>query len=227
MKVCNINREALYAILNFVYTKMAIRPRILELGVLRGENAEIMRSALTPELLILVDAWSSKVMTAYCRINAHKPWVNEIEAYADYFGGSPLSQKTFDEMYALILNKFSNSDDVLIIREDTQEAAKILQKDFINHRGIDLIYVDANHQYESVLEDLMTYKDLLSTNGFFQLNDCCFSTSGVRQNLGVLEAVCQFIKITDYVPLILTNTEFSDLLIAPRTTSLYQNSKLR
>lgn len=80
--------------------------------------------------------------------------------------------------------------------------------------AFDFIYVDANHQYEYVLRDLLYYQHLLSADGVMMLNDCCHSQKGMNQNLGVLEAVGNFMKRADFTPIALTSTDMSDLIIA-------------
>ncbi len=45
------------------------------------------------------------------------------------------------------------------------------------------------------------------------MNDCVSSPEGRKQNLGVLEAVSAFLKSSNYVPLAISMTSFSDLII--------------
>jgi hypothetical protein len=62
----------------------------------------------------------------------------------------------------------------------------------------------------------MYYQELLAPNGVMLLNDCCHSPDGVKQNLGVLEAVTSFLRRKDFSPVALTNTDWSDLILARR-----------
>ena len=66
------------------------------------------------------------------------------------------------------------------------------------------------------------YENLLSENGVFQLNDCCFSEAGMKQNLGVLEAVTRFIKMRNFVPIAITNSDWSDLILAKQGNKIIE-----
>lgn len=216
MKVCNVQRDTLYAVLNRCHRELRIRPRVIELGVLRGDNAQRLNEVLAPELLLLVDAWSSAAMAEYTRVNAHRDWVDDIDVYAQYFGGPASEQETFDRLHRQVCERFAGQGNVRILRADTRDALARIRSADPAGRGFDLIYVDANHQYETVFDDLMACRDLVSDCGVLQLNDCCHSDAGVRQNLGVLEAVVRFVKVTEFVPVALTNSDFSDLILARR-----------
>lgn len=194
----------------------------MELGVLRGENALQIHRALSPESLFLIDAWSSEVFIEYDRINSHRSWVTPIEQYSNYFGGSVFDQATLELLFEQTCRRFADIPNVQILRTDTRNAMKVLESQEVLPRGIDFVYVDANHQYESVFDDLMLYSKIVSRNGVIQLNDCCHSEAGVRQNLGVLEAVARFVKMSNFVPVAMTNTDFSDLILANRGSQTQQ-----
>lgn len=220
MKVCNVRREAFYAVTRRALDALGVRPRVMELGVLRGENAATLDRILSPELMVLVDAWSSVAFQDYANVNAHRPWVTPMDDYSDYFGGRVSEQATFDRLFAEVRARFAGAGHVRILRGDTRSAAAQIRSSAMMPRGFELVYVDANHQYETVFDDLMLYAPFVSSNGVLQLNDCCHSEAGVRQNLGVLEAVTRFVKVTDFAPVALTNTDFSDLLLARRGSAV-------
>lgn len=214
MKVLGGTRETIYPLLAKSFARAGIKPWIVELGVLRGDNVERIRAVLAPELAVLVDSWSVSAMDDYRKINGHREWVESLEVHSAYFGGNPYRPETHHANYQAVLTRFRDAADVKILRMDTRTASVEVKK-LSGGRGFDLIYIDANHQYEAVLDDLLTYGGLLSEHGFLMLNDCCHSQSGMKQNLGVLEAVCKFIKISGFLPILLTNTDFSDLVLAP------------
>ena len=170
---------------------------------------------LSPELLLLIDAWSCEAMNEYSLSNAHRPWAESVDAFADYFGGSVSKQETFETLFQTVCQKFLGKNHIQIIRKNTREALPKIQSTY-SDRGFDLIYIDANHQYETVLDDLLDYAQLLSQTGVLQLNDCCHSSAGIKQNLGVLEAVNRFAKQMDFIPVAITNTDFSDVLLVHR-----------
>ena len=218
LKVIDKDREFLYELLGAMYLSLHIKPTVIELGVLRGQNANVIRNIMNPQRMFLIDSWSAKEMYAYRKINDKRDWVNDLDYYQEYFGGSLGDQSTFDRLYTETIDKFNPFSDVEIIRASTSEGIAELNK-----RGVEsahLIYVDANHQYETVLDDLILYKRFLHVDyGCFQLNDCCHSEDGVKQNLGVLEAANKFCKMYDFIPVAMVNRDFTDVLIAPRRST--------
>lgn len=148
-------------------------------------------------------------MDGYRKVNSHRGWVEPLEVHAACFGGNPFEPATHEANYQAVRKRFSAADDVTILRMDTMVALSELQV-LSEDQDFDLIYIDANHQYEAVLDDLLCHRSLVSHHGVLMLNACCHSESGERQSLGVLEAACRFIKMSG-----LTNTDFSDLVLAP------------
>ena len=219
MKVLFAGREAIYGILRSSFETLGVQPRIAELGVLDGTNAARLRELIAPSAMFLVDAWSKDAFVDYRKANAHRSWVDDLDRYAEYFGGSLDDQATFDRLHDAVVARFSGLGDVKIIRSSTAGARDPLLRS-LNGDRLDLVYVDASHQYETVLDDLLMYGELVSADGALQLNDCCHSAAGVRQNLGVLEAAVKFCKMSDFVPALLTNTDWTDLLLVRRQSNL-------
>jgi hypothetical protein len=215
MKIIDCNRETVYKILNAAFNSLETRPKLIELGVLRGDNAILLYEFLSPISLHLVDVWSSQPQIDYRTINRSRDWVSDPSEFDAYFGGSVYDQATFDRIYDSVLKRFKDKENIEIIRASTSDAYRML-----SHSQFDLIYVDANHQYESVLDDLINFSKLLTTNGVLQLNDCCHSDLGVKQNLGVLEAAVKFCKMSGFVPLLLTNSDWSDVLLVHKNSQL-------
>ncbi len=219
MKVCNANREFFLHVLNAVFDALNKKPVIAELGVLKGDNALNMFNILNPEHMVLIDSWNKKCTETYCHFDDLPPWINPVDTYSYYFGGSLHEQSTFDAIYETCLEKFSQRNNVTILREDTIKAIDKI-KPVTGISQFDLIYVDASHQYEYVLRDLMYYQDLVAHDGFFILNDCCHSHAGTKQNLGVLEALSSFIKRSDFIPVALTNTDWSDVILVRKNSPI-------
>ena len=59
MKVCNVDRAIFYQVLNAAFQARQVHPRVIELGVLRGDNALKLKAILAPSHLVLVDSWSA------------------------------------------------------------------------------------------------------------------------------------------------------------------------
>lgn len=83
----------------------------------------------------------------------------------------------------------------------------------LNGKKYDAIYVDGSHDYEDVLVDLNWASRILKDAGWIMLNDCCFSTEGIKQNLGVLEACSKFIKMSGFRPIVMTRTDWTDVIL--------------
>ena len=212
MKVCNVDHAIFYQVLNAAFQARQVHPRVIELGVLRGDNALKLKAILAPSHLVLVDSWSATLCETYSAFDTLPAWVKPLESFADYFGGPLHDQRTFDQLHQACVAKFQGMPDVTILRSGTSEALMEIRR-LSGPEPFDLIYVDANHQYEFVLRDLMLYQELAGPESVLMLNDCCFSPAGTQQNLGVLEAVGSFIKRTDFTPVALTNNDWSDAIL--------------
>ena len=77
-------------------------------------------------------------------------------------------------------------------------------------------YIDANHEYAAVLNEMLFFNQVLSSMGVFHQNDCCHSEESVKQNLGVLKATIKFCKLADFRPVAITNTYWSDNILVSK-----------
>lgn len=219
MKVVDCPRSRLYDVVAGAFAALGRRPAMVELGVHKGDNAARLMEVLGTRHAVLVDAWSAEALATYSHFDKLPPWILPLTAFERYFGGSLSDQATFDRTYEVARQRFEGRGDVEIIRDDTISAfARI--RDRHGDGAFDFIYVDANHQYEYVLRDLLYYQHLLAEDGVMMLNDCCHSQKGMNQNLGVLEAVGSFMKRADFVPVALTSTDMSDLVIARKGSAV-------
>lgn len=218
MKVINGDRCSIYEILGGFYRSEGFHPAIAEIGVLKGENAKVLAEYISFEHLTLIDSWSSGSVTVHDSSNRHRPWVvSDLDAYSEYYGGSLYKQETFDKLFSKVQEHFGGAENVSIMRSDSLKAATTLAE---LGCSFDLIYLDANHSFESVFDDLMKYSDLLSSDGLFQLNDCCFSHDGLSQNLGVLEASVRFCKHMQFIPLLVSNSDWTDVVFARKGSAI-------
>jgi predicted O-methyltransferase YrrM len=218
MKILQGNRVLIYQIADAAFKTSNISPSIIELGVLDGANAEVINQILSPKELVLIDGWSTDSFKDYETNNDHRSWVNDMTEYSGYFQGSPKEQSTFDQLYKKTIDRFEGKQNVRVIKGSSRSAMQALAK--LRPEKFDLIYVDAGHQYETVLDDLMDYSELLKDDGFFQMNDCCHSPDGLKLNLGVLEATIKFCKIKDFVPVLVCNTDWTDVLLVKKNSRM-------
>lgn len=220
MKAIIGDRELLYKTIHAEFASVNKKPIVAELWVLDGKNAQRLYEILSPDQLFLIDSCSASIVDKYVRSYSHRSWTESVDKYAYYFCGPLTEQSTFDILYKEVFETFEKYDNVEIIRSDTKNAIQILKNKLTRSKGLDLVYVDASHQYEAVFDDLWSYHALLNPDRLLQLNDSCHSVEGMKQNLGVLEVAVKFCKATEFIPVLLTNTDFTDVLLVRRTSSI-------
>lgn len=221
MKVIEADREIFYSILGVAFKHLELEPTAVEVGVLKGENSAKILEKLSPTKFYLIDQWNVDAFRDYRNNNDHRNWVTKIDDFAFYFGGSLTDQTTFDALYNHVVERFKDNENVSIIRESSLSAANKLKE--LGVENINLAYIDASHQFETVLDDLLAYHSLVDSNfGCIQLNDCCYSEIGNKQNLGVLEAAVRFCKMTNFEPIALVNRHWTDVLLTSRHSKLNQ-----
>jgi hypothetical protein len=215
MKVCMAARDVFYRLANVVFQNTGVAPNVIEIGVHNGSNALVLYQTLNPKNLVLVDSWDNKNLDNYTPFSELPYWILPFESFHGYYGGDLRDQSTFDRLLEDCRAKFNGFSNVSIIKSDSIGAIKII-KENVGIDKFDFVYIDANHQYEFALRDLMYYSEMVAENGILALNDCCHSADGIQQNLGVLEATSSFIKRTDFVPVAMTNTAWTDVLLVRR-----------
>lgn len=223
MFVLDLDRTFLYKIASKVLNFRGVKnPVVGELGVFKGDNAVALHQAFSPKHLVLVDSWSKEPWISYDSINANRPWVAKAIELAFYYGGDPTAQSTHDVIFDEAMEKIAKLSNVDVVRRDSMSAFQELRKrKEIEQFQFDFLYVDASHQYEEVLDDLLSFETLVDPiNGLMQLNDCCHSELGVKQNLGVLEAATKFCKLTDMTPILCVNRDFTDVMFCRRGSQM-------
>lgn len=221
MKICTIDRTALYRFVHEAFTQLDMIPQAAEIGVLRGDNASEIYGSLKPSKIWLIDKWAA-VERFHHPFEERPFYIEPEETHDGYFGGPMQNQETFDRIFEAASARFAGIPEIEILRQDSMGAFHSLQKRLtaLPRPLLDFIYIDADHEYEYVLRDLMYWCGLLSENGVLQLNDACFSKFGAAQNLGVLPAVTEFLKRMPFTPVLLTNTDWSDLVLARKNSRM-------
>lgn len=225
MKVINEIRSNVYPLVSCALHTLNQNPVIVELGVLRGDNALSLYNAFNPVRFFLVDSWSPFNKNIMHPFEKTPYYINEPDFYSYYYGGPLDQQSTFDAIYDECCQKFNKLSNVEFIKSDSISAidyyAEWCTSNNINSKkSIDVLYIDAAHEYQYVLRDLMYWQDLVCDEGVILLNDCCFSKNGCKQNLGVLEAVTHFVKRSDFYPVLLTNTDWSDVVLVKKGSKI-------
>jgi hypothetical protein len=189
---------------------------ICEVGVLKGDNAAFLYEALRPQSMHLIDFWSSeRAEEQYYVTDTRLSFMRDMEGAAEYYGGSPREQDTYDRLFRGVVDRFEGCNNVHIHRKESHLAAADYPDEYF-----DMVYLDANHQYPYIQRDLFAWANKVKKNGFLILNDCSSSADGREQNLGVLEASVNFIKATNYRPLVLTHHTYADLVLTREENSV-------
>ncbi|MGH8014377.1 MAG: class I SAM-dependent methyltransferase [Candidatus Binataceae bacterium] len=145
-----------------------------EIGVLEGDFSERIIALTRPRRLHLIDPWKFEPGATYER--------------AVYGRAHAHDQAHMDEMCERVRERFEQeirTGAVVMHRASSLEAAGHFENEYF-----DFIYIDANHQYEFVRQDLETYCPKVKTGGFITGDD--YGVSGWWGD-GVTRAVDEFV----------------------------------
>ncbi len=145
--------------------------KVAEVGVLRGAYAKSIEDVLNPAQLHLIDPWRAF----------------SSEDYSDY---TTFTQAHWDKMAAGVQAKFPTAH---IMRRTSQEAVAAFEDG-----ALDFVYIDANHGYKSVLDDLRAWFPKVRGGGILGGHD--YDLESVKR------AVDEFVFTNDGIKLgLLTN----------------------
>ena len=119
---------------------------VAEIGVWRGDFSYEIFKYVSPRRLVLVDPWIYNKKIRGCA-----PQVKGIE---------PINQKFFDQAKFSTFKKFNGLDNVTILDTSSKNASKKYEDNFF-----DYIYIDGEHSYKAVYEDLIYWYPKLKQNG--------------------------------------------------------------
>ena len=132
--------------------------RGVEVGVLNGEYSEKILKFFKKKFdfnFYLVDPWNRNGFTDY-------------------------SQEYLDKCYNNVKNKFEDKKEIEILRLSSELAAKKFETD-----SLDFVYIDGNHSYDNVLNDLEIWFPKLKSHGILFGDD-------YARSYGVHQAVNEF-----------------------------------
>lgn len=118
----------------------------VEIGTFTGQNAIIMASYF--EKIIAID-----------------PWVN------GYDNTDIASSVDFNEVEKIFNERILNYKNIIHIRKTSIEAASLFED-----QSIDLVYIDGDHQEESVIKDINCWKPKIKKNGILAGHDFNFTS---------------------------------------------------
>jgi len=154
-----INHRAPY--LSFIAWALNVEIRtIAEIGVNRAETSKLFRTLFPGAHLYLIDPW--RLTEEYLH------------------SATPISrkQKHYNKAYSLVQEQFQNDAQVTILRMTSLEAVKHTPEQ------IDLVFIDANHEYLHVKQDILSWLPKVRSGGILAGHDYAPEIpmfSGVKQ----------------------------------------------
>ena len=130
----------------YILEQLSKNSKLVEVGVWKGDFSKQILNISSPNLLVLVDAWTFDDKVRGCA-----PQVD---------GEEPLNQNFFDQAKKDTYNKFENIQNVHILDLNSLDASSNYEDNFF-----DYIYIDAEHTYEAVTNDLNVWYPKLKKNG--------------------------------------------------------------
>ena len=151
-----INHRAFY--LKFLCDENAISIRsIAEVGTWRGETAELLRALFPKAHLYLIDSW------------------NPSPEYIERGVPCSLHVGDYEACFKEVSEFFEKDPRVSIIRKTSLEGVKDVPD------GVDLVFIDADHSYKHVKQDIETWRKKVRKGGLLSGHDFSTKFPGVMQ----------------------------------------------
>ena len=140
---------------NLVLQTLPKRAVGVEIGVHKGDFSARLLGEAKPKKLFLVDPYKHFEEEGY-----EEAW---------YGGKTADGQKTMDDRYASVQNRFKRQisrGQVQIIRELSADAASQFEDE-----SLDFVYIDGDHTFDGVLADIKSYLPKVKTGGLILGDD--------------------------------------------------------
>ncbi len=182
-----------------------------EIGVAQGEYSAAILQSAQPAELHLIDPWShleagSDLLGAVEMLGG----IGHARARGDPFGAVPENREG-DIQYSEVIARFEGDARVQLHRQYSYKAAASFADGYF-----DFVYLDGNHHYEFVLQDLHDFAAKLKPGGLLFGHDFFEDAFARDEHYGVVDAVNSFVKRSDFRFLALTAESFSTFCLARR-----------
>lgn len=134
----------------------------------------------------------------------------------EYDGGHP--DPVFERIYQSVPRRFAADRNVEIVRKKSIEASQQFADGLF-----DFIYVDGDHSFDAVYNDLIAYERKLKPGGVILGNDYLCSSKPIHNHYGVVPAVTQFCKVKGYRVIALCHGEYADFVLAKDESDYVQH----
>lgn len=160
--------------------------KVAELGVFKGDYSKVILDKLDPEELYLVDIFPAGVS-----YSGDKDGINPV--YED-----------LEKFYPNLIALYKEDKRVKIIKDTSHSFLESLPDDYL-----DIVYIDADHSFESVKKDLELSLKKVKNNGIIAGHDYMY----MRDNDEITRAVNEFCKQNNREVTILTKDRHPTFVI--------------
>lgn len=182
IEIPGVGRDDLAALLHELDFKRGV-----EVGVDRGYYSEVLAKA-NPQMTIYgVDPWESLEIS---RINSPKRRTD-----------NHLSQARCDQYYRRAKKRLSPCPNYEIIKDYSCDAVERFADN-----SLDFVYIDANHDYTFVIDDIAMWSKKIKPGGIVSGHDYYNTCGTSRFQLTVKQAVNDYVAANNIKPLIIWGT---------------------
>jgi hypothetical protein len=157
------NRDDIGYFLNYYY----LTGCGAEIGVQKGIFSEKILSTWKGEMLFSIDIW---------------------ENYQNYTDIANVSQEQQEKLFLEASARLSSYKNSFIIRQYSLEASSLFE-----NNSLDFVYIDANHKYEFVSEDIISWYPKIRPGGLISGHDYLNGYIEGSGEFGVKKAVDEFV----------------------------------
>lgn len=151
---------------------------VAEVGVWKGDYASVLLDRLEPKELHLID-----------------PWLYQPQYPSRWYGGaSARSQDEMDRVHRAVRARFADRPNVVFHRQGSVEALNTF-----GDGALDIVYIDGDHSFEAVLQDLVLAHRKVRPGGYICADDWAWKDE--RGRTSVREAVLAYLQmhLVDFV----------------------------
>lgn len=156
------------------YTAVQKGGKIAEIGVLAGDNAVQILQIAKPQNLWLIDCWNQQIGS---------------------YENDPTNNTDFECVYQSVVKRFSENPEVSIVRKYSLEALNLFEDNWF-----DLVYIDANHNYQACLDDINAYWKKVKKGGYLAGHD--YLNAGRLPWIECKQAVDDFCRVNNLIVMI-------------------------
>ena len=181
-----------------------------EIGVAQGDFASVILARGAPAKLALIDPWGPDEGGVHDRGEALGLALRE-RAHPAPKAPPKMENPLGDEKFRAIQDRFKGDARVAFHRQFSYRAAAAFPD-----KHFDFVYLDGDHRYEYVLQDLVDFAPKLKDDGLMMGHDFFEDAFAAEESYGVIGAVSAFLARTNFVFVALTHELFPTFVLAKR-----------